>query len=218
MDASSEKKILLEETGKTITIAIAEAPRARAVITLAHGAGSDMNHAFLRNLADAFLEIGITTIRFNFLYKEEKKKLPDRVPVASSAVRAVLAEAFRLYPSLPVFCAGKSFGGRMSSHTISQNCPDFVKGIIFFGFPLHPPKKPAVERAAHLADVPVPMLFLQGTRDVLAHIDLIEKVCASLPLASLEKFEGADHSFKGGKQAGIEQLVQRCAYWIDPLI
>src|SRR5205085_12457141 len=117
-------------------------------------------------------------------------------PVAYKTIETVMAEAQKLFPKLPLFAAGKSFGGRMTSQYLSAHHNAAVKGIIFYGFPLHAPGKPSVERAEHLKDVKTPMLFLQGTRDELAAWDLIEPLCSSLALAELIKIEGANHAFK----------------------
>jgi predicted alpha/beta-hydrolase family hydrolase len=186
-----------------------------SVATLAHGAGAGMNHMFMTSLAHSLAAENIATLRFNFPFIENKKKRADVPAVAHKAIEAAINEASNSFPSLPLFVAGKSFGGRMSSQLLSAQPNNKVKGLIFYGFPLHQQGKPSTERADHLKDVTAPMLFLQGTRDALASIDLMEEVCANLPLATLIKIEGADHSFKAGKQDVISLLVKHTKEWID---
>ena len=190
---------------------------ARCIITLAHGAGAGMNHPFMVNLAKALSEDGIATMRFNFPFTENKKGRPDPPPIAHKTIEAAITKAKELFPKLPLFVSGKSFGGRMSSQYLASHHDDSVNGIIFYGFPLHPPGKPSVDRAEHLKDVKIPMLFLQGTRDELATWDLVESLCASLPLAKLVKIEGADHSFKAGKQNVIQLLTGITKDWIEKI-
>lgn len=191
---------------------------ARCILSLAHGAGAGMDHPFMVALANSLAETGIATLRFNFPFAENKKGRPDMPAVAQKTIEAALAKAHELSPSLPVFAAGKSFGGRMSSQYVSTHPDSLVKGIIFYGFPLHPPGKPSTERGAHLKEVKVPMLFLQGARDALAKWDLIESVCSSLPKATLVKIEGADHSFKAGKINTTEILSKATNDWVDQLL
>jgi uncharacterized protein len=188
---------------------------AKCMITLAHGAGAGMNHSFMITLAKALFEGGITTLRFNFPFTENKKGRPDPPAVAHKTIEASIAKAKELFPKLPLFVSGKSFGGRMTSQYLASHHHASVNGIIFYGFPLHPPGKPSIERAEHLKDVKIPMLFLQGTRDELAKWDLIESVCSALPLAKLVKIEGADHSFKAGKQNVIQLLTDFTKDWIE---
>lgn len=189
--------------------------KASCIITLAHGAGAGMDHIFMVSLATALAEAGIATLRFNFLFAEQKKGRPDSPAVAHQTIAAAIDKALALYPALPVFAAGKSFGGRMSSQYFSANHRKDVQGIIFYGFPLHQPGKPSIERAEHLKDVKLPMLFLQGTKDALAGIDLVETVCKSLKKATLVKFEGADHSFKAGKKDMIALLTDATKKWTE---
>jgi len=187
-------------------------------MTLAHGAGAGMKHSFMIALAQSLAEQGISTLRFNFPFTENKKGRPDPPAVAHKTIEAAIANAQKLFPKLPLFVSGKSFGGRMTSQYLAAHPTEAVKGIIFYGFPLHPPGKPSIERAEHLKDVRLPMLFLQGTRDELATWDLIESVCSSLPTATLVKIEGADHSFKAGKINIIELLVNETKEWIGKII
>ena len=189
----------------------------KCILTLAHGAGAGMNHSFMVTLADALSEVGIATLRFNFPFTENKKGRPDTPAVAHKTIESAISHARESYPALPLFVSGKSFGGRMTSQFISANPDASVKGIIFYGFPLHPLGKPSVERAEHLKEVKVPMLFLQGTKDELATWELIESVCASLPKAKLVKIEGANHAFKAGKLNVIQILVDATRDWIGSM-
>lgn len=188
-----------------------------AMFVLAHGAGAGMNHAFMKSLSQELANLNIATLRYNFLYMEQKKKRPDFPAVAHQAVAAALLKAHELYPTLPVFAGGKSFGGRMTSQYLSKHSSDFVKGIVFVGFPLHPAGKLSVERADHLKNIELPMLFLQGTRDALAEWSLITGVIGPLPTATLTKLEGADHSFKAGKQNLIPSLATEIQTWIEKI-
>ena len=184
------------------------------MMTLAHGAGAGMNHSFMVQLANALAEVSIATFRFNFPFMENKKGPADKPPVAHKTIETAIAKAQELFPSLPLFVSGKSFGGRMSSQYLSEHNNTAVKGIIFYGFPLHPAGKPSTDRAEHLKNVKQPMLFLQGTKDELATWDLIEPVCNSLKRATLVKIEGADHSFKAGKKDIMSVLVKETTDWI----
>jgi uncharacterized protein len=189
-----------------------------SAIALAHGAGAGMDHIFMKTLATALAEQNIATLRFNFPYMENKKGAPDRPPTAHATIEAAIAKAQELFPKIPVFASGKSFGGRMSSQYLSEHPELDVKGIIFFGFPLHASGKPSIERADHLKKVKVPMLFLQGTRDTLAEWALIESVTKPLKKAKLVKLEGADHSFKAGKTDTMSLLVNATKEWIDKIL
>lgn len=189
--------------------------QASCILSLAHGAGAGMDHIFMESLAAGLAKAGIATMRFNFPFMEQKKKRPDSPAVAHQTIEAVINKALSLYPSLPLFAAGKSFGGRMSSQYLAANPRKDIHGLIFYGFPLHQPGKPSADRAEHLKEVKVPMLFLQGTRDTLASIDMIESVCKSLKKAILVKFEGADHSFKAGKKDMIPVLVEATQKWVE---
>jgi len=192
--------------------------KAACIITLAHGAGAGMNHIFMTTLAELLSQARIATMRFNFPFAENKKGRPDSPAVAHQTIEAAISKAQKLFPELPLFVGGKSFGGRMSSQYLSAHPDADVKGVIFYGFPLHPPGKPSVERAEHLKNVKIPMLFLQGTRDELATWNLIESVCSSLRPATLSKIEGANHAFKAGKQNIIQLLADTTNEWIGKII
>jgi hypothetical protein len=199
-----------------------EAPAgARACYVLAHGAGAGMNHPFMSAVAKGLATRGIATLRYQFPYMDKGSKRPDPPKVAHAAVREAVAEAAHRLPGVPLYAGGKSFGGRMTSQAQAIEPLAGVRGLVFLGFPLHAAGKPSDERAAHLADVKVPMLFLQGTRDDLAHLDLLRPVVERLgKSATLETFEEADHSFHvpartGRKDAEVmADLLDRLARWI----
>jgi uncharacterized protein len=190
----------------------------QTVLVLAHGAGAGMEHTFMETLASRLAEQDIATVRFNFPFAEHKKGRPDSPAVAHQSIKAAIAKTQELFPDIPVFAAGKSFGGRMTSQYLSAADDDTVKGIIFYGFPLHPAGKPATERAEHLQKIKLPMLFLQGSKDALATWDLIEAVCKPLRSATLKKLEGADHSFKAGKNDIMSLLVDATKQWTQKII
>jgi uncharacterized protein len=170
--------------------------QARACFVFAHGAGAGMTHPFMETVAQGLFERGIATLRYQFPYMEKGSRRPDPPAIAHAAVRAAVAEAGRRCPGLPLIAGGKSFGGRMTSQAQAAPPLDGVGGLAFLGFPLHPAGKPSSDRAKHLADVHIPMLFLQGTRDTLAEAGLLEPVVRSLgPQATLHLVDGADHSF-----------------------
>ena len=186
----------------------------KCIMTLAHGAGAGMQHVFMVTLATSLAAEGIATLRFNFPFTEHKKGRPDTPAVAHATIAAALTHAHQTFPSLPLYAAGKSFGGRMTSQYLAEHPRSEVKGIVFYGFPLHPAGKPAIDRAEHLKQVKVRMLFLQGTKDELATWELIESVCSSLPKATLVKIEGANHMFKAGKKDVMAILVSATKEWV----
>ena len=192
--------------------------KSKCIMTIAHGAGAGMHHSFMVTLAQSLAEEGIATLRFNFPFTENKKGRPDSPAVAHQTIEAVILKAQKLFPKLPLFAAGKSFGGRMTSQYLAAHPNTTVRGIIFYGFPLHAPGKPSLERGEHLKDVKSPMLFLQGSKDEFATWKLISKVCSSLPLAELIKIEGANHGFKAGKQDIIKLLTSITRQWIGKTI
>jgi predicted alpha/beta-hydrolase family hydrolase len=172
------------------------AGKAIACLVLAHGAGAGMTHPFMAAVAEGLAERRIATLRYQFPYMERKSKRPDSPPVAHATVRAAAAAASSLARGLPLFAGGKSFGGRMTSQAQAASPIEGVRGLVFFGFPLHPAREPSDSRAEHLAKVKVPMLFLQGTRDELAELTLLKPVAARLgERATLKLLEHADHSF-----------------------
>lgn len=210
-------KITISENIGAVSAELIEPAKMKSLLVLAHGAGAGMNHKFMISLSEALATHGIGTLRYNFPYMENGKKRPDMPAVATKTVEKVLEKAHELFPKVSIFAAGKSFGGRMSSQCVAKNQPDFVKGLVFYGFPLHPAGAPAIDRADHLKDVKIPILFLQGTRDALAEVSLIKQVTGKLKKASLVLFEKADHSFKSGKQEFIPELANATKAWIDQL-
>jgi uncharacterized protein len=191
--------------------------KSKAIYVFAHGAGTNMHHKFMKDLAAELATLEVATLRYNFLYTELKKNRPDFPAVAHQAVAAAIIKAHELFPKLPLIAGGKSFGGRMTSQYISANPLPHIAGLTFVGFPLHPAGKPATDRADHLAAIEIPMLFLQGTKDALATWDLLTKVCATLPTATLVPFEGADHSFKAGKKNLVPEIAEKISAWISGL-
>ncbi len=197
---------------------------ARAVYVLAHGAGAGMAHPFMNQVAAGLAQRGIASLRYQFPYMEAKRGRPDSPAVATAAVRAAVREAQKRLPGVPIFVGGKSFGGRMSS-TAEANGAMGIRGLAFLGFPLHPPEKPGTSRADHLAEVSVPMLFLQGTKDEFAQLDLLRPTVERLgALGRLHLIEEANHSFHvpartGKKDSDVrEELLDTLAGWIDDLI
>lgn len=188
------------------------------IMAIAHGAGAGMNHPFMEELATSLANAGIASLRFNFPYMEKKKARPDSPAIAHQTIAAGIAKARKLFPALPLFASGKSFGGRMTSQYLSGGTKTDVRGIVFFGFPLHAPGKPSIERADHLKKIKIPMLFLQGSRDEFAEWNLIKKVTASLKTGKLVKIEGANHSFKAGKLNTMDILVGETKNFIDKLL
>ncbi len=199
--------------------------RARACCVLAHGAGAGMGHPFMAAVANELAERGIATLRYQFPYMERGSKRPDAPRLAQATVRAAVAEASRLAPALALVAGGKSFGGRMTSQAQAAAPLTGVRGLVFLGFPLHPAGRPSDERASHLFEVRIPMLFLQGTRDDLAQQSLLEALVERLGArATLVLSQDADHSFHvpartGRKDADVRAaLLDTLAGWIGKLI
>lgn len=217
----TEPLTLALPNGETVS-AIWQAPAdPRAVLALAHGAGAGMTHRHMAATADGLEARGVATLRYQFPYMEKGGKRPDPPAVAHTAVRAAVAEAARRAGDRPLFAGGRSFGARMTSQAQAKSPLDAVKGLVFFAFPLHPSGKPATGRADHLRDVLVPMLFLQGTKDTLAELDLLKPVVSALgDRATLVLAEDADHSFHvpaktGRKDADVlAELLDRAVGWM----
>ena len=222
MKAAAAQSLRIEIAAAAPVSALLMQPsQARACYVFAHGAGAGMTHASMDTIAMGLAERGIATLRYQFPYMEKGSRRPDPPAIAHAAVRAAVGEAARCCPGLPLLAGGKSFGGRMTSQAQAIEALAGVRGLVFLGFPLHAAGKPSDERAAHLADVKVPMLFLQGTRDDLAQLDLLRPVVERLgKRATLETFEEADHSFHvpartGRKDAEVmADLLDRLARWI----
>jgi predicted alpha/beta-hydrolase family hydrolase len=220
---ASSRTLTFPVDGSTAVSALLDVPRtAHAGLVLAHGAGAGMQHPFMAALAHGMSERGIACLRYQFPYMEQGSKRPDSPQVAHATVRAAVAEAARRLPGLPLFAGGKSFGGRMTSQAQALAPLEAVHGLVFVGFPLHAAGKPSRDRAAHLADIRVPMLFLQGDRDALADLALLRPAIARLaPLATLQVLQHADHSFHVLVRSGRTddevrtELLDQLAAWIQ---
>ncbi len=193
---------------------------ARWLLVLGHGAGAGMRHPFMGALARELAGEKIASFRYQFPYMENQRRAPDRPPTLTATIAAAVRAAHDAAPELPLLAGGKSMGGRMTSTAASENLIPEVRGLVFFGFPLHPPKQPATKRGDHLAKVTQPMLFLQGTRDDLADLTLFKPICKKLgKLATLHIIEGADHSFHVLKSSGttdgevLRGLARTTAEW-----
>ena len=200
-------------------------PSARACYVLAHGAGAGMFHPFMEGAAKGLAERGIATLRYQFPYMERGAKRPDPPELAHATVRAAVTQAARLAPALPLLAGGKSFGGRMTSQAQAASPLAGVRGLAFLGFPLHPAGRPSDARAEHLLEVEVPMLFLQGSRDKLADLELLQRLIARLgERASLRLMQDADHSFHvparaGRRDADVQrEMLDTLAAWILSVI
>jgi predicted alpha/beta-hydrolase family hydrolase len=199
-------------------------PNARQLLVLAHGAGAGMHHPFLEQLADELAAVNIATLRYQFPYMQEQRRVPNAPVVLTATVVAAIRAATQVAADLPLLAGGKSMGGRMTSQAAAEGVLQTVKGLVFFGFPLHPPNRPGTKRAEHLAKVRMPMLFLQGTRDTFADLKLLRPVCAELgPRATLHIIETADHSFHVLKSSGrndaevLRALAETTATWAEKL-
>ncbi|MBN2160547.1 MAG: dienelactone hydrolase family protein [Spirochaetes bacterium] len=193
-------------------------PDARVMLVFAHGAGADMRYDFMESMARELYDAGIATFRFNFPYMEHGRKIPDPQAVLTETILSAIAAAGSAAPDLPLFAGGKSLGGRMTSLAA---LPQEVRGIVFFGFPLHAPGQPSTERAGHLFDVSLPMLFLQGTRDPFTEQDLLRHIIAKIGgKATLHIVEGAEHSFHMLKSSAladgevVKQLARVTKDWL----
>jgi predicted alpha/beta-hydrolase family hydrolase len=197
-------------------------PEARALLLLAHGAGAGMRHRFMEEVALKLADHNVATLRYQFPYMEKRTKRPDSETVLTDTVRVAVAAAKKVVGELPLFAGGKSMGGRMTSLAAAKEPLDGVRGLIFFGFPLHAAGRPGAERGEHLIGVNIPMLFLQGSRDALAELKLLKPLCARVgKRAELFVVEGGDHSFhmlKSAKRSDEEVLnavVDKAAGWIS---
>jgi predicted alpha/beta-hydrolase family hydrolase len=226
MAAKTEaKKVQIDVDGASVSGLVMAPAKPRAVYVMAHGAGAGMTHPFLATMASALFERGIATLRYQFPYMEAGSRRPDSPAVAHAAVRAACAYVHRQFSGLPALAGGKSFGGRMTSQAQALDPIPGVIGLIFLGFPLHPPGKPGIDRATHLSDVKIPMLVLQGTRDEFAAPDLLEQVTSGLgKRATVHLVPDANHSFKvpvksGRKDPEIRaELAEMMVAWIDKIL
>lgn len=225
MTSTSATLLSIEVKANVRVSALLQLPaNAHACLVLGHGAGAGMNHTFMADLTAALAAQGVGTFRYQFPYMENKSRRPDPPALCHATVRAAVAEARKRAPGMTLIAGGKSFGGRMTSQAQAAEPLDGVRGLAFVGFPLHPAKKPSDERGAHLADVKIPMLFLQGTRDELADLSLLTPLVERLgPTATLQLAEAADHSFhvlarSGRKDAEVlQELAESVADWAQRL-
>ena len=219
---ATAKEITIRLDGDTATAGLwLTPPNAKAAYVFAHGAGAGMGHKSMAAITNGLAERGVATLRYNFLYMERGSKRPDAPALAHAAVRAAVDQANHLAPKLPLFAGGKSFGGRMTSQAQALAPLPNVRGLIFFAFPLHPAGKPSVERAKHLSDLAIPLLFLQGANDALAQVDLLKPVAKKLGRnATLKLYDDADHSFHvpaktGRKDAEVlAEILDDAAHWM----
>jgi predicted alpha/beta-hydrolase family hydrolase len=216
----SEHRFLATQSSGEVSAILVRPRASRALYVFGHGAGAGMRHSFMEGAAGRLADEGIATFRFNFPFTEAGKGGPNPEPVLLKTVRSAVAEARRLAPDLPLFAGGKSMGGRMTSKAAATEPLADVLGLAFFGFPLHAPGKHSDERGAHLADVGLPMLFLQGTRDKLADLDLLRPLLERIrPKPTLHVIEEADHGFHVPKRTGrsdddvLRELCSTVAAW-----
>lgn len=223
------------ERAHPVTITIDDARRVSGLLqapknahicyVLTHGAGAGMSHMFMAAVADGLAERGIATLRYQFPYMDQGSKRPDAPKLAQATVRAAVTEASHLVPKLSLVAGGKSFGGRMTSQAQTESPLPEVRGLVFLGFPLHAVRRPSEERGKHLFEVDIPMLFLQGTRDALADVHLMEKLAQNLgSRATLKLLSDADHSFhvparSGRKDAEVRaEVLDASAAWIKTVV
>jgi predicted alpha/beta-hydrolase family hydrolase len=195
---------------------------ARLLYVLGHGAGAGMRHPFMERIATELADRGIATFRYQFPYMEAGRRSPDPPKILEATVRAALTNAIDTADGLPIIAGGKSMGGRITSHVAAHDPPPELRGLAFLGYPLHAPKKPAVKRAEHLSDIRIPMLFVQGTRDSLANLDLLRPIVTNLgDSATMHVVEGGDHSFKVLKRSGrtpeevLNEITDAVSGWTD---
>jgi len=222
--AAAQQLTITVSDREAVSALLLHPAQARAAYVLAHGAGAGMTHPSMAAIADGLAERGIATLRYQFPYMDKGSKRPDPPALAQATVRAAIKEAARRCGDLPLFAGGKSFGGRMTSQAQAKAPLDHVRGLVFFGFPLHPAGKPSSERAKHLADVTIPMLFLQGTRDALAELDLLEPMVKGLGArATLHLVQEADHSFHVLKRSGrndvevMAEILDAFVAWVTEI-
>ena len=210
MNSVSEHRFVATRSSGEVSALWQRPANAHAAYVLAHGAGADMRHRFMETIATALADRGVATFRYQFPYTEQGRRSPSPRPILLASVRSAVAEARRLAGDLPLFAGGKSMGGRMTSLAVADEPLVGLRGLVFLGFPLHAAGKPGIERGDHLVDVSLPMLFLQGSRDKLADLALLEPICEKLrDRATLHVCDGADHSFHVLKRSGRDDAEVR---------
>lgn len=224
MTSARELKFEATRSAGEVSALLLRPDDARRLLVLGHGAGAGMRHHFMEDAARALAARGIATFRYQFPYAEQGSRRIDPQPVLLATVRSAVASARAEAGELPLLAGGKSMGGRMTSLAWAKEPLDGARGIVFFGFPLHNAGKPATARGEHLSSVSAPMLFLQGTRDKLAGLELLRPVIDRVgPRATLHVVEGADHSFDVLKRSGrtsadvLEELAESVAAWAERL-
>ena len=224
MSSAESLRIAVPHAGEVSALLVMPAIP-KFLLLLAHGAGAGITHPFMENLASEFASLEVATLRYQFPYMEQRRKVPDSPAILTATVLAAVQVAGRLAPRVPLFAGGKSMGGRMTSQAAAQQSLEGVRGIALFGFPLHPPNRPGTKRADHLAKVSVPTLFLQGTRDPLADLALLRPICEKLGArATLHVIDSADHSFHVLKRSGktdaqvLHDLAETTLTWAQPII
>lgn len=217
-----EIKFIINEKAGAVSGLLIKPSGARSLLMLAHGAGAGMRQRFMEDVAAKLADRGVATFRYQFPYMERRTKRPDLAPVLKDTVRAAVAAAKKYAGELRLFAGGKSMGGRITSLAAAQEPLDGVRGLIFFGFPLHAAGRPGSERGEHLTDVKIPMLFLQGSRDALADLKLLRPVCQRLGKhAELFVVEGGDHSFHRLKtfersdDQVLNDVANKAVSWIE---
>lgn len=210
------------EPDREVSALLLTPPKPKFLLVLGHGAGAGMNHPFMASLADALAVADVASFRYQFPYMEAGRHAPDRPATLTATVAAAVRAASKAAPKLPIFAGGKSMGGRMTSQAAAQGLLPDVRGLVFFGFPLHQPNRPDTKRAEHLAEVKIPMLFLQGTRDTLADLKLLRPAVKKLgSRATLHVIPTADHSFHVLKSASktnaeiLQELAATAANWMQ---
>ena len=221
---SSEMRFRATRSSGEVSAILVRPPDAHGLLVLSHGAGAGMRHRFMESIAGRLAQHGVATFRYQFPYVEQGKRRPDPRPILLATVRAAVTAASEAAGDLPLSAGGKSMGGRMVSMAAAIEPLPHVRGLVFFGFPLHPSGRPSCDRAEHLAQVSVPMLFLQGTRDALAELELLRPICGRLGArAELRVIDGADHSFGVLKRSGrsddevLEELAEATSQWAGGL-
>ncbi|HZA55761.1 MAG TPA: alpha/beta family hydrolase [Candidatus Udaeobacter sp.] len=224
MSKTTAKEIdfFVSEKGGKVSGLLLHPGGAKAVLALAHGAGAGMRHKFMEAIAEKLAILGVATLRYQFPYMEKGIKRPDSEEVLTATVRTAVTTAKKQVPDLPLFAGGKSMGGRITSLTARKETLENVRGLVFFGFPLHAAGRPSAERGRDLLELKLPLLFLQGSRDALADLELLRPLCSRMgKRAELFVIEGGDHSFHMRKSSGrsdnevLDEVARKAASWVS---
>jgi uncharacterized protein len=219
--SAKEIQFVVSEKVGVVSGLLLKPDQAVSLLVFGHGAGAGMRHRFIDDLSQKLADLGVATLRYQFPYMEKRIKRPDAEGVLIVTVRAAVAAAEKYSDTLPIFAGGKSMGGRMTSLAAAKGSLGSVRGLIYFGFPLHAPGTPSADRGKHLADIQLPMLFLQGSRDALADLKVLNPLCAGLNgRAELFVVDGGDHSFQMLKRSGrsdhevLDEIAVKTSSWI----